>query len=330
RLPQLTALDSFKSGCALALGALAFEVRSTAWTHRLLLRWLPWSALVNLGAGLLLSLSTDRSFYRIAWGALRLQGAVVPAHLAYLGLAGLLFSLTGSFSHRSRLGLAMLNLAVVTWTGSRAAMLEGVLLVATWLLVDGLRARSGRAVLQRRERALLAAAVPLVLATYWPFMAARLSAFHAHLPGEVVSLPGELEISTTGRLRAWRFFWGVARENPWFGRGLGAGVEASVGHLHSSFRVPHNEYLRLVVDGGFVGLGAMLLGYGLVGRQVVRSLVGAPERLFVLAALAALAFDALLRNPLSAQHFMIPFWLFLGTISAAVSGPPAPSRPSAA
>ncbi len=318
RLPELTVLQSFKTFFALSLGALAFEIRLPARLRAFLVSALPWVASINLGAGLLLSFLGDRSFYRIDWGAFRLQGTVVPAHLAYLSLIGLLFSLLASFDRKSWLGMAVANFAILTWAGSRAAILEGLLLITAWLVVDGLRARRGLAVLRRRERWLVAAAGLVVLASYGPFMAARMAAFHAHQPGEVLELvPGELEISATGRLRAWRFFWGVAEENLWFGRGLGAGVTASVGQLHSAFRVPHNEYLRLIVDGGLVGLALLVLAYVLVGRQVVRSLGRDPLRFFAAAALGAFAFDALLRNPLSAQHFMIPFWLFLGAISAA-------------
>jgi O-antigen ligase len=377
RLPELTAPQSVRSFAALALGAYIFELRIPERAWRALRLTLPWMAVVNLSIGLVFHLVTERTVYRIDWGAFRLQGAVVPGHLAYLALAALLFSMLLASQRTVGTLLVIVNFAVIVWTGSRSAMLEGILLIAAWLTAEMLGARRQQLKLWTRWRFGAAIAVPLFLLSYSPFMAARLSSFHSHrAEGIEIRLPsvqgskeeasetakaaeegrptkaGEkrapgrsdersrpkdtseedekagvsiygtetpesdsktLRISTTGRVRAWKFFWGVAEENLWFGRGLGAGVIASRGHLPEAFLVPHNEYLRLVVDAGLVGLAIFVLGYLLQGVEILRRLAGTPERILTAAVLVTLALDGVLRNPLAAQHFMVPFWLFLAS-----------------
>ncbi|MCI0710622.1 MAG: O-antigen ligase family protein, partial [Chloroflexi bacterium] len=78
------------------------------------------------------------------------------------------------------------------------------------------------------------------------------------LEAEGDRIPNEnLPIHTSGRLDAWERYWTDAKVNLVFGRGLGAGTVVNEG-INTAFEVPHNEYLRLIVDGGFVGLAIML------------------------------------------------------------------------
>lgn len=120
-----------------------------------------------------------------------------------------------------------------------------------------------------------------------------------------------LVVSTTGRLFVWRTYWQVARHHAWFGHGLGASIIAGRATLHRSFQLPHNEFLRVVVDTGFAGLSLLLLGYVLAVRQGLRAWASPSGRIVLMLAIAVLGLQAGLQNPLAGQIFMIGFWLFL-------------------
>ena len=91
------------------------------------------------------------------------------------------------------------------------------------------------------------------------------------------------------------------QERPLLGHGLGAGLLG-----RSYYDLPHNEYLRLLVEGGIIGL--VLYGGAVVlwGRQVLAR-VDARERPFVRALFAALAVYALTDNVLTMAPGLVPF-----------------------
>lgn len=121
-------------------------------------------------------------------------------------------------------------------------------------------------------------------------------------------------ITTTGRLKAWRYYWGVARENLWFGRGVGAGVVGSAGELHRSFRLPHNEYLRLLVGSGIVGLAAMLAAYLWMLGEAFSTSRNRSIRVLLVTAFAAIALDAMMANTLANQSLIIPLWIYVALL----------------
>jgi hypothetical protein len=280
--------------------------------------------------------------YRIDVGAFRLQGATVPAHLAYLAIVALMASILGLERDRRYTWLALANFAIITWTGTRLTILEGLAFMAARFLPEVYGHLRAKRSIWTREVTLLLIAVPLIFASYLPFLAMRTTALNPYNPdGVTISLPAEraaagqdrsnaaqpeepdqpdaggdrreVALNTSGRLAAWRFFWGVAQENIWFGRGLGTGTIANQGEVNRAFRVPHNEYLRILVDGGVIGLAVVLAGYVLMARQMLRACP--PEhRSLLVAGLAVLAIDAVLNNPLTTQQFSIPFWLYLSLL----------------
>lgn len=69
---------------------------------------------------------------------------------------------------------------------------------------------------------------------------------------------GGLSINTSGRANLWGATIDSAMSSPWFGRGAGSAAETTkelfgIGH-------PHNEYLRIFHDFGWVGLSAFSVG----------------------------------------------------------------------
>lgn len=342
RLPQLSAMQTVRTSLALALAPLLFEVRLPEWVATWLRRLVPWLALGHVALSYPLILWFDRSIHRSYLGAFRLAGTLVPAALAMLAIVALMFCLLAARRQPRWIWLAAVNFGVIVWTGTRSLTLAGVILCFVWIVSEAL-APAARSRL--RDRVALGLLVPAILLTYAPFIVARSTNFWEGKEGETVTFRVEegegLQVSTgaeeegastdgegdglrftmTGRIAAWKFYFGLARENLWFGRGVGAGIVGSADRLDPSFQLPHNEYLRFLVDGGVVGLAAMLLAHGWVLLGLFRG--SRPVRLLVLAAAGVLAFEAMLFNVFATQPFIIPFWLYLAFLTREEE--PAPS-----
>ena len=217
---------------------------------------------------------------------LRLQGASNAAWLAFLAFTGFAVALHEAVRRRRAdfAGLAALNVGIALLSGGRMSLLACGILATTYVLVArGLRARV----------ALLAL---IVLGG-----AGGLLAFAPQMPlHELAEAPGGL-LDPNGRERLWRGYFDEFLASPLFGRGLGA---AEHGTYHE---LPHNAYLRLLVDGGLVG--AALYGIAvLLWAWRVLEVVRRGERAFVWALLLALGAYAFTENVLIMPAGVIPFF----------------------
>jgi O-antigen ligase len=237
------------------------------------------TALDLLEAHTLFSGSQDRG--------MRLRGASNAGWLAFLGFVG--FAVAFHEAIRGRrgafAGLAGLNLLVTILSGGRMGLIACAVLSVTYaLLTPALRTIA----------ALLG--VIAVIGT-----AAVLPVVGLELPIHELAEHRDRLFDLNGRDRLWRRYLDEVRPNPMFGRGLGA---AERGRYHD---LPHNEYLRLLVDGGLVGavlyVGAVLAW----GRRVLR-LIRPGERSFVCALFLALGIFALTDNILLMPAGLLPFF----------------------
>jgi O-antigen ligase len=253
---------------------------------------------------------------------LRLHGASNAGWLVCLALAGFAIALhEGMRTGRAGFAcLAGLNVAIGVLTGGRMGVVAGALFtIAYCVLDDGLRARL------RRARWLLfglgLAAALLLLG--W------LIAQSYHFPEDHIDL--------SGRDTIWAHYLAQVRQSPIFGHGVGA-----TGLVPNYFALPHNVYLRLLVEGGVAGF--LIYGAAIVlwcRRLIARLDPG--ERAFALALLLALAIFALTDNILTMPPTLMAFFylgLMLGEpyrrppaagIGEPVSGAPtATGRPGSA
>jgi O-antigen ligase len=216
---------------------------------------------------------------------LRLQGANNAAWLAFLAFTG--FAVAAHEAVRRRrldfAGLAALNTGIALMSGGRMSLVACGILTATYvLLARGLRARF----------ALLAL---LVLAGI-----AGLLAFVPQMPlHQLAEVPGGL-LDSNGRDRLWRGYFDEFLASPLFGRGLGA---AEHGAYHD---LPHNAYLRLLVDAGLVGFALYGIAVLLWAWRML-DVVKPGERAFVWALFLALGAYAFTDNVLIMPAGMIPF-----------------------
>ncbi len=230
---------------------------------------------------------------------LRLQGgAGNPAIFAALAFAGFTVALHEAVqSGRAWLAaLAVLNLAAVILSTTRMAIFASCL----FAIVYGLSSAEFRHWL--RARPVLVATAGCVLA------------------GVVVWQLPELErrLISRGHFRwsrrniLWQLYFEDLQSSPTFGRGLGAGF-VQAGDL------PHNEYLHLLVIGGWVGFALCLAAIALWLRQLL-TVVAAPDRAFLIATIPAVAAYWLTDN-LLIYPTALAFYAYLGLLLAAPSAP---------
>lgn len=73
------------------------------------------------------------------------------------------------------------------------------------------------------------------------------------------------DLNTSGRLRLWSATWHAVPEHPWVGHGPGQ-AQYFIQHEFVTVEHPHNEYLRLLYDTGWIGLVLWVLGMLLLFR----------------------------------------------------------------
>lgn len=197
--------------------------------------------------------------------------------------------------------LAALNVSFAIASGGRM----GIFACLVQAVVYGLTSAEVRARLRRFAIPLVIGGsfVAVVLVSYLPFLSRRM-----------VGRDGT-DLDLSGRGEIWASYLQDFLHAPWFGRGLGATA------LGSYYELPHNEYLRLLVEGGVAGFvlfaGAILLW----GRQVLKH--AAPgERPFVAALFLTLAIYATTDNVLLMPPALIAF-AYLGVILSEFRAPSA-------
>ena len=230
---------------------------------------------------------------------LRLQGgAGNPAIFAALAFAGFTVALHEAVqSGRAWLAaLAVLNLAAVILSTTRMAIFASCL----FAIVYGLSSAEFRHWLRARPVLVATAGCVLAGVVVWQF---------SRLVRRLISR-GHFRWSRRNIL--WQLYFEDLQSSPTFGRGLGAGF-VQAGDL------PHNEYLHLLVIGGWVGFALCLAAIALWLRQLL-TVVAAPDRAFLIATIPAVAAYWLTDN-LLIYPTALAFYAYLGLLLAAPSAP---------
>lgn len=238
---------------------------------------------------------------RVDGGVPRLQGSLIPAHLALVAFVGLAAALWDHFGLKNRrLGVVTCNLVILLATGTRGAAVAGTVMIVLILWSQ----RRNSTIVQR-----IAVVVVLVLAAsaFVPILLLRT---------EVSDYKGTVGFNVSGRSTAWPFYWSQFEVSPVLGRGLGASsvaVEAlSPRDVQEVFQAPHNTYLQLFVDGGLVVGGLVLASVGVVCLRSIRE--SANGRAVVRALWFAVCIYAIGDNLLATPQFMVPFAMLLGAV----------------
>jgi O-antigen ligase len=230
--------------------AFAFSRLSRNWAEAVI-RATAWIPLLSVTAGGILAVAGLRPVF-FEGGGERLAGLGHPAFLGGVCLTAIyanLITLYRDGESRAFLLLAV-NFLIMALTGARAPLAYALAVTAITLIFVRSAAFSGR----RRILSLLLAVCllpPLViLANELPSV--RL--FNV-LSNEASNL--------SGRDLLWPAFEQAAAASPWFGWGVGAGnaiipPDSDLARLIQT-TAAHNEYLRMQVEGGLIGLGLLVV-----------------------------------------------------------------------
>ncbi|MEO8714435.1 MAG: O-antigen ligase family protein [Acetobacteraceae bacterium] len=248
--PGLSTSDSLRSliGSA-APYAFGFSRLSRGWA-RAVIRAAQWAPMVSVAGGAVLAMTGLRALF-VDSGGLRLEALGHPAFLAGAALAAVYASLIELYRDGRRRDLALLgvNLLILLLTGARAPLMYGAAVVLLTLAFVPAPAMPGR------RRGLLLLLVALALPVL--FLAAE------SLSGlRVFSLLLSDASDLSGREELWPYFEQAAARSPWFGWGVGAGntvvPQTSDVVLQMHTWAAHNEWLRMLVEGGQIGRAALV------------------------------------------------------------------------
>lgn len=219
------------------------------------------------------------SFARLTLGWFQFTTAR-PAAMSLVALFAMAQLDSASSSHRSQIlrWVALTGFMVVT--GSRMGLF--VALLAAWLILSQLR---------QRARFLFIAFMVVAVGAYVlsPFFSSRWT--FGRVPPSISSvsdvLAGGGGINTSGRAQNWPRIYRACENGGALGLGVGAAREITLEVTQGATTHPHNEFLRHLCDGGYLGsflywsFYAVLVFTLLARRHLVLAQVG----LFLVAAL---------------------------------------------
>ncbi|OKP81971.1 polysaccharide polymerase [Paenibacillus helianthi] len=262
--------------------------------------------LMSVLAGIALQVAHLHSFLDVEFtGAVRVQGANIPAHLAMLAFMGVgiaFIEIKRSPQHaRYFYTMLALNFLILIGTGTRGPILA-LVLMALYYFYD-----ISRQYLKGRTQFL----IPLLCSVILIFSAVYLQL--DNIKKRSFERTTETTVDLSGRAEAWEYFLNKAADSPWSGRGLGAVTVANDGTLYKGFVVPHNEYIRFYFDGGYIGAILLLISLLAVFTLVYRALAKPvkPYYLFFIAGFMIYSFSD---NTLSTVQSIIPFCWYLNCL----------------
>ncbi|MBV8522881.1 MAG: O-antigen ligase family protein [Acetobacteraceae bacterium] len=250
-LPRLDVADSLRTlAGSIAPLAFCFSRLPRDWPGKVALavKFLPLAA---VALGIVLAATGARPLF-VGEEGTRLAGPGHPAFLAGFAIAAVYACLADLLHDGRRLNLVLLglNFLILALTGARAPLAIAVAVTALAMIAVKSEAFPTR----RRAYLFIAAAVlaPVLLVLAGHFGQVRL----VHL------LSGDFD-DLSGREVIWPLFEHAWDQSPWLGWGVGAGKvlvpEDSLTARLLGTTAAHNEYLRIGVDGGWLGLGLLVL-----------------------------------------------------------------------
>jgi O-antigen ligase len=306
-LAGLTAGQTASSFATLCLGWVVFAINWEWRRDNHLLKVLAWVPALSVLIGAGLDAAGIISLFRAT--PPRLEGATLAASLGAFGVAAAVACLVLHRRQRWKwagpLGLA--NVMIVGATLSRgAAFALGIALLP--LIVRFWRrqlSERGPAVVAKVSIVGTAAIVGAVI------LGSSLITRSDNATDYVAGRGLTHEVGS-GRFEAWTVAYDQAKVNLAFGRGLGAGP--LVGKTPGSpqgFTAQHNEYLRMLLEGGIVGGAVVLLAIVVSMVSLVRH-APAEVRADLAAAGVAFAVYSFTENTLTAPAIAVAFLLLFG------------------
>lgn len=278
--PGLTMADSARSLIgSVAPFAFCFIRAPARWADASI-RAIRWCAVVAVAGGVVLALAGVRPLF-VDSGGMRLTGLGHPAFLATVCMASVYATLIWFYrtGDPAELLLLAVNLLLLLLTGARAPLFFGVMVSGVtlgWVSAPHVS-------LRWRVFALLGAGatIPVLIAFMLAGGLGEVRIFNL-LSSDATHL--------SGRETLWAAFEEAIQGSPWVGWGIGAGnaiipPDGPIAQLLRTWAA-HNEYLRLQVEGGRLGLGLLIVMFCVWVWQRTRLLPTAERRIMRLVFLA--------------------------------------------
>ncbi|MEK5034496.1 O-antigen ligase family protein [Paenibacillus sp. FSL R7-0302] len=305
-LPEMSTSIAVKAFIGLSLPFVLLLINWKKEVAEKQIRIITLLPLVSMLLGVVLQAANIHSLVAVEFtGAVRVQGANIPPHLAMLAFMGvaIAFIEIKRSPQYTRFNYIMLglNFFILVITGTRGPILALVLMVLYYFY------DISRAFLKGKKKYLLPLLGSLLIITSAVYLQLD------NLKKRSFERTTETGIDLSGRAEAWEYFLNKAADSPVAGRGLGAVTVANDGTLYGGFVVPHNEYIRFYYDGGYVGAILLLLSLLAVFLMVYRVLLPAVKPYFLLF-IAAFLIYSFTDNTLSTVQFIIPFCWYLNCL----------------
>ncbi|MNW31197.1 O-Antigen ligase [compost metagenome] len=305
-LPQMSASLAIKAFIGLSLPFFFLLIKwkkAVAEKHIRIIAMLP---VISVGVGLLLAVAGMHSLASVEFtGAIRLQGANIPPHLAMLAFIGIGVSLI-EIKRRPEQSIYFymtlaLNFMILIGTGTRGPILALLPILAVYLY------DISRQYLRGRLRYMLPLGGSILVGI------AAVALQWDNLKKRSFERQTDTGIDLSGRSEAWDYFLSRVQDYPWSGRGLGAVTIANDGTLFNGFVVPHNEYIRFYFDSGYIGCGLLMLSLLIVFVLIYRSLAK-PIKPYFAGLITGFLIYSFSDNTLSTVQMIIPLCWYLNCL----------------
>lgn len=135
--------------------------------------------------------------------------------------------------------------------------------------------------------------------------------------GDTAIRYGNVTISSQGRIEMWRFMLNSALDSKLFGHGPGS-VRGLLNSYYFSTQEPHNEFIRVFYELGYVGLGLFVMSLLSICFALIKSYfferrnLLAPSSLLGILGILSLFAYSLTDNPMAYVFYISPLGLILG------------------
>lgn len=317
---NMTVFQSFEAFFSLLLAPTLYQMRFQSDLQKQILRGLAIYPLISLVCAPLLSLVSDVEFGYLEYGFIpRWHGTGNGMYTALVCLLAMMSSIILARQHRGYWKWTLFAYIMLLATGTRSAILCFPLVFIPEAMRQYRQYRHTHDRAQAKRAVLFGVLIvtmfiaysPLVFirSTYCPDCNPVLSLMTAQ---NNLFLVDKSKFNSSGRFETWGKFIERGMVNPLFGLGLGAGASDLLTNRY--YRTPHNELIRLFLDGGLVGLLGGIVAYGLTFWGAYR-LAKPSYRGYIVVLAIIYIVTALFSNPLSVQEMAVPFWVMLGVVA---------------
>ncbi len=317
--PHLSAFHSVLAFFSLLLAPLLYQVRFHPTLKTYILRGLAIYPLVSLICAPLLSLVSDVEFGYLEYGFIpRWHGTGNGMYTAVVCLLAMISSIILARQHRGYWKWVLFAYIMLLATGTRSAIMCFPLVFIPEAIRQYWQYRQTQNRAQAKRAILFGAVIVTIFVAYSPLVFIRSTYCQECNPVLLLMtaqnnlfLVDKSGFNSSGRFETWGQFIERGMVNPLFGLGLGAGGSDLLSNRY--YHTPHNELIRLFVDGGLIGLIGGVLAYGLTFWGAYR-LAKPSYKGYVLVLMVIYMMTAFFSNPLSVQEMAVPFWVMLGVV----------------